>query len=411
MEQKNKQFDVQSLRRDFLQIGATKVHGKPLVYLDNAATTLKPKSVVDAIVQYNQLEAANIHRGIHYLSEYNTGLYEATRDHVQRFINARSSSEIIFTCGTTASINLVALSYGRTFLNQGDEIIISEMEHHSNIVPWQMLCEARGCVLKVIPINDDGEIIFTEYERLLCDRTRLVSVVHVSNVLGTVNPVKKIIDLSHAHHAVVLIDGAQAIAHMPVDVLALDCDFYAFSGHKMFGPTGVGVLYGKAALLNKMPPVQGGGDMIETVTFARTTYNDLPHKFEAGTPNISGVIALNKALEYIESIGIDHCAAHEQALLAYATEALKKIEGVRLIGTAKEKGPVLTFVIKGAHPADLATLIDMEGIAIRTGHHCAQPTMARFGVTSTARVSFSIYNTFAEVDAFITALTKVRDML
>lgn len=404
-------FDVKGIRKDFLQLEQTKVHGKPLVYLDNAATTLKPKQVVDAISEYYQFESANIHRGVHFLSEQGTVRYEAVREKVKKFINAAESCEVIFSYGTTEAINLVAKSYGAAFLKKGDEIIISAMEHHSNIVPWQMLCEQTGAVLKVIPITDAGEIIFDEYTKLLNARTKIVSIVYVSNALGTVNPVKQMIEQAHRCGAVVVVDAAQAVAHMPVDVQDLDCDFLAFSGHKIFGPTGIGVLYGKKNLLESMPPFLGGGDMIDIVTFEKTTYNDLPHKFEAGTPHIAGVIGLGAALDYVMTIGFDEIAAHEHDLLAYATTEILKIPGVRIIGTAKNKGAILSFVVDGVHALDIGTLIDLQGVAIRTGHHCTQPLLKRLGLTNTARASFSFYNTREDVDSFIAALKKVLTMM
>lgn len=404
-------LDVARIRSDFKQVLQTKVNGKPLVYLDSAASTLKPKQVVDALAEYYQFESSNIHRGVHYLSEKGTNRFEETRESVRRLINAPDKSQIIFTRGTTESINLVAQSYG-DFLKAGDEIIISTMEHHSNIVPWQMLCERKGCVLKVIPINDDGEILIEDLKKLLSPKTKLVSVVAVSNTLGTINPIKEMIALAHEAGAVFVVDAAQAVAHMPIDVEDLDCDFLAFSAHKIFGPTGVGVLYGKKELLDKMPPVQGGGDMIDVVTFAKTTYNVIPHKFEAGTPHIGGVIGLKPALEYVEHLGFDKIAEYEHRLLELATELLlKEVAGVRVIGTAKNKASVLSFVIENAHPHDIGTLIDMEGVAIRTGHHCTQPLLNRFGVTATARASFSIYNTEDDVHTFIDALKKVKAML
>lgn len=404
------EIDFKRIRKDFLQLEKTLIHGKPLIYLDSAASSLKPKQVVDVLAHYYQYEASNIHRGVHFLSEYGTERYENVRTQIQVFINAKEREEVLFTRGTTDSINLVAKSYGKKFLKSGDEIIISEMEHHSNIVPWQMLCEEKGCVLKVIPMNDQGELILDEYKKLLTAKTKIVSIVYISNSLGTVNPVKEIIEAAHKVGAKVLIDGAQAIAHKKIDVQALDCDFFAFSGHKIFGPTGIGVLYGKRALLEGMPPVQGGGDMIDTVTFEKTTYNVAPYKFEAGTPHVAGVIGLGVALDYINSIGLENMASHEQDLLHYATEEISKIDSVKIIGTAQEKGPILSFVMKGAHASDIGTLIDMEGVAIRTGHHCTQPIMQHFGISATARASFSIYNNKNDVDVFIAALKKIRRM-
>jgi len=405
------EFDVQRIREDFPQLLETKVNGKPLIYLDNAATTLKPISVVEAVSQYYQYETANIHRGVHFLSEKGTTLYENTRTQIQEFIGAADRAEVLFTRGTTESINLVANSYGRAFLKKGDEIIISEMEHHSNIVPWQILCEEKGCQLKIIPMNDDGELILEEYEKLLSKKTKIVSVVYVSNTLGTINPVKKIIDAAHKFDAVVVLDAAQTVAHIPVNVQELDCDFFAFSGHKIFGPTGIGVLYGKKDLLEKMPPFLSGGDMIDIVTFEKTTYNVLPHKFEAGTPHIAGVLGLAPAIQYVQNIGFDGIIKHEKELLNYATAAILEIDGVKILGTAKNKASVLSFVIEGVDPSDIGTLIDMEGVAVRTGHHCTQPIMQHYGIYASARASFSLYNTKDDVDVFIKALKKVREML
>jgi len=399
--------DIARIRNDF-PILETLIHGKPLVYFDNAATTLKPRAVVEALSDHYLLKVSNVHRGVHFLSEQATVAFENTRTKIQQFINAKDRSEIILTRGTTESINIVALSFGRKFIEAGDEIIISQMEHHSNIVPWQMLCEEKGAHLRVIPINDDGEIILEEYKKLLSHKTKLVSIAYVSNTLGTVNPIRDIIRLAHDYNVPVLIDGAQAISHFPVDVQELDCDFFAFSSHKMFGPTGVGVLYGKAELLNSMPPVFGGGDMIDTVTFEKTTYNIIPHKFEAGTPHIGGVIGFSAAIDYLKALGIERVHAHELELLEYATAKIREIEGLKIIGTAKEKSAVISFIVKDAHPHDLGTLLDMEGVAIRTGHHCTQPLMQRFGVTATARASFSIYNTKEEIDVFIAALQKIK---
>ncbi len=387
------------------------VNGKPLVYLDNAATSQKPQVVIDTIMRYYQEENSNIHRGVHYLSERATRAFEAARETVRRFLNAPDHREVIFTRGTTESVNLVAHSYGRTMIGPGDEVLISEMEHHSNIVPWQMVCQEKGARLRVIPINDDGEMLMEEYDKLLTEKTKIVSVVHVSNVLGTINPVKEIIRLAHARGIPVMIDGAQAVPHMKVDVQDLGCDFYAFSSHKMFGPTGVGVLYGRRELLEKMPPYQGGGDMIKSVTFEKTVYNDLPHRFEAGTPSIAGGIGLGAAIEYIGNLDMDVIAAHEHSLLIYATERLSGIPGIRIIGTAREKASVISFVMEGIHPHDIGTILDDEGIAIRTGHHCAQPLMVRYGVPATARASFAFYNTTDEVDALVKALHHVQEVL
>lgn len=387
------------------------VNGKPLVYLDNAATSQKPQVVLDTMMRYYEEENSNIHRGVHYLSERATRAYEAARVKVQRFVNAAEFKEIIFVRGTTEGINLVAHSYGRQHVKKGDEVLISAMEHHSNIVPWQMLCEEKEAVLRVIPMNDAGELLVEEYERLLNDRTKIVALSHVSNALGTINPIKRMIATAHVRGIPVLIDGAQAVPHMNVDVQDLDCDFYAFSAHKMFGPTGVGILYGKAALLDGMPPYQGGGDMIKSVTFEKTIYNDLPYKFEAGTPSIAAGIGLGAAIDYLGQIDLNAVVAHEKDLISYATGALSHIERVRIIGTAKEKASVLSFVIEGIHPHDIGTILDDEGIAIRTGHHCAQPVMQRFNVPATARASFAFYNTKDEVDALVRGVHKVIEVL
>lgn len=405
------EITVEKVRLDFPQLSDTKIHGKSLVYLDNAATTLKPKSVIEAIDRHYSKEVSNIHRGVHYLSEKGTCAYEETRKALARFINAASDKEVLFTKGTTDSLNLVAKSYGRSFLKAGDEIIISEMEHHSNIVPWQMIRDELGLVLKVIPVTDQGELDFEAYKVLLTDKTKLVSVVAISNTLGTVNPIKEIIKLAHQKGAVVVVDAAQAVAHMPIDVQDLDADFVAFSAHKMFGPTGIGALYGKENLLNQMPPVDGGGAMIDQVTFEKTTYNVIPQKFEAGTPHIAGGIAWKPAIEYIESLGFEWIEKHGSEILTYATDQIKKIPGVKLIGEAKQKMSVLSFVVEGAHPQDIGTLIDRYGVAIRTGHHCTQPLMKRYEVSATCRASFTVYNTKEDVDAFIVALKKVIEML
>lgn len=402
-------LQVRRWRADF-PILETHVHGKVLVYLDNAATTQKPLAVIEAESGYYCHYNANVHRGIHALSQRATDAFEAARAKVQRLINAASSNEIIFVRGTTDAINLVAQSYGRSRIKAGDEIILSQMEHHSNIVPWQLLCQQTGASLRIIPVDDSGELQMEAFYALLNERTRLVAVAHVSNTLGTINPVRRIIEYAHAHNVPVLLDGAQAIAHLSVDVQALDCDFYAFSGHKLYGPTGVGVLYGKATLLDAMPPYQGGGDMIRTVSFEGTTYNTLPYKFEAGTPNIAGVIGLGAAVDYVTGIGFDVLAAHEQALLAYATPLLADIPGLRIIGCAREKSGILSFVLEGAHPHDIGTILDRQGVAIRTGHHCTMPLMARFGVAATARASFALYNTRQEVDALVAAVYKVKEM-
>jgi cysteine desulfurase/selenocysteine lyase len=402
-------FDVEKVRGDF-PVLKQKVHGKPLVYLDNAATSQKPLAVIEAIRKFYEVDCANIHRGVHELSQRSTAAYEQTRVKVKQFLNARTKNELIFVRGTTEGINLVASSWGRKCVKSGDEIVVSGMEHHSNIVPWQILCEEKGAKLRVIPIDDRGELLMEEYEKLLGPRTRMVAVAHVSNALGTVNPVSEIIEMAHKAGALALIDGAQAAPHMKVDVQALDADFYAFSGHKLFGPTGVGVLYGKSKLLNAMPPYQGGGDMIRTVTFEKTTYNDLPYKFEAGTPNIAGGIGLGAAVDYVNRIGLDKIGAYEHELLAYGTEALSQIGGLRLIGTARQKAAVLSFVMEGIHPHDIGTVLDRMGIAVRTGHHCAQPVMDRFGVPATTRASLAFYNTTAEIDALAAGLTKVKEM-
>ena len=399
-------LDVARIREDF-PILKQQVHGKPLVYFDNAATSQKPQVVIDTLNRYYATENANIHRGIHFLSELATAEYEETRNKVKRFLNASESREIVFVRGTTEGINLVAQSYGRRFFKEGDEVVISAMEHHSNIVPWQMLCEQVGARLRVIPMNHDGELLLDEYERLLGARTKLVSVAHVSNALGTINPIGRIIESAHRRNIPVLVDGAQAAPHMKVDVQELDCDFYAFSGHKLFGPTGIGVLYGKARHLEAMPPYQGGGDMISLVTFEKTHYNIIPYKFEAGTPHIAGVIGLGAAIDYVSGIGLDAVAAYEGEVLAYATAQLSTIQGLRIIGRAKEKASVLSFVLEGVHPHDIGTVLDREGVAIRAGHHCAMPVMQRFGVPATARASFAFYNTREEVDVLVRAVRKV----
>jgi cysteine desulfurase/selenocysteine lyase len=403
------EFDVEKIRQDF-PILQQKVHGHPLVYLDNAATSQKPLPVIDAITHYYTSDNANIHRGVHQLSERSTHAYEGARVKVKRFLNAAHSHEIIFVRGATEGINLVAASYGRKCVREGDEIIISTLEHHSNIVPWQLLCEAVGAKLRVIPINDRGELILEKYEKLLGPRTKMVAFGHVSNALGTINPVQEMTAMAHRHGAVVLVDGAQAAPHTKVDVQALDVDFYALSAHKMFGPTGIGVLYGKSKLLKSMPPYQGGGDMIRTVTFEKTTYNTLPHKFEAGTPDIAGGIGLGAAVEYLNGVGMERIAAYEHDLLLYGTEALSSIPGLRIIGTARHKAAVLSFVMEGIHPHDIGTVLDRQGIAVRTGHHCAQPVMDRFGVPATTRASLAFYNTPAEIDALAAGLRKVQEV-
>jgi cysteine desulfurase/selenocysteine lyase len=402
-------FDLEALRADFPLL-RRQVHGKPLVYLDNAATAQKPQVVIDTVSRYYEQENSNIHRGVHFLSELATEKYEAARKIVQRFLNAADASEIIFVRGATEGINLVAQTYGRANIGRGDEVLISAMEHHSNIVPWQLLCEEKGARLRVIPINDSGELIWEEFERLLGPRTKIVAVTHVSNALGTVNLVRRIIEEAHRAGAPVLVDGAQSVPHLRVDVQALDCDFLVFSGHKVYGPTGIGVLYGKSALLDGMPPYQGGGDMISSVTFEKTVYNKLPYKFEAGTPHIAGGIGLGCAIGYLNGLGIERVARHENELLAYATQAVEKIPGLRVIGTAAEKAGVLSFVMEGIHPHDIGTILDQQGIAIRTGHHCAQPVMQRFGIPATARASFALYNTREEVDALVGELQKVREV-
>ncbi|MCH8078777.1 MAG: cysteine desulfurase [Proteobacteria bacterium] len=402
-------MDVEKIRQDFPLLHQ-EVNGKPLAYLDNAATSQKPTQVIEALDKYYKEDNANIHRGVHTLSERATIDYEQAREKVRSFINANSEKEIIFVRGATEGINLIAQSYGRNKLKTGDEIIISEMEHHSNIVPWQLLCEQTGAILKIIPINDSGELILEEFEKLLSPKTKLVSIAHISNALGTINPIQTIIDRAHEHNAVVIIDGAQATPHTIVDVQALDCDFYVFSGHKLFGPTGIGVLYGKAHLLEAMPPWQGGGDMIKMVSFEKTLYNDLPYKFEAGTPHIAGVIGLGAAIDYVSATGLEAIAAHEHELLEYATEKILEVKGLRLIGTAQQKTSILSFVIDSIHPHDIGTILDHEGIAIRTGHHCAMPVMTHFNVPATARASFAFYNTFEEVDRLIQALGKAREV-
>ncbi len=403
-------LDIQKIRADF-PILDEKINGKDLVYFDNAATTQKPLPVLEALANYYGHYNANIHRGIHHLAEKATSAFEASRKTIQRFLNARYVEEIIFTYGTTDGINLVAQTYGRQFLKAGDEIIISTMEHHSNIVPWQMLCEQNGCVLKVIPINDNGELILDEYEKLLSEKTKFVSVVHVSNALGTINPVKFIIEKAHEVGAKVLIDGAQATSHLNIDVQDLDVDFYVFSAHKLYGPTGMGALYGKKELLEAMPPYRGGGEMIKEVTFEKTTYNELPYKFEAGTPNIADVIAVKTAIEYLEELGRENVAAYENELLAYATEQLSKIEGLKIIGQAKEKVSVISFIIEGIHPQDIGVILDQQGIAVRTGHHCTQPLMKRFGIPGTSRASFAVYNTKEEIDKLVKGIEKVKKMV
>ena len=402
-------FDVDKVRADFPVLNQM-INGKPLVYLDNAATSQKPQSVIDTLVNYYSTENANVHRGVHTLSQRATDDYEEARDKVKRFINAEKDEEIIFVRGTTEAINLISQTYGRSCMSEGDEIIISSMEHHSNIVPWQILCQEKGAILRVIPVNDLGELLLDEYERLFTDKTKLVSIVHQSNALGTINPAKEIVDIAHGHGVPVLLDGAQAIAHLEVDVRELGCDFYAFSGHKLYGPTGIGVLYGKESFLEKMPPYQAGGEMIKSVTFDETLYNVLPNKFEAGTPNIAGAIGLGAAIDYVETLGIGQIAAYESELLQYGTGRLSSIEGLKIIGTADKKGSVISFVMEGVHPHDIGTILDAEGIAIRTGHHCAQPLMDRFNVPATARASFAFYNTKEEIDVLVKGIDRVIEV-
>ena len=402
-------FDVRRIRADF-PILHQLVHGRPLVYLDNAATTQKPRAVIEAIDHFYTRDNSNIHRGLHTLSERATFAYERSRGKIRRFLNAGDNSEIVFTRGTTEAINLVASSWGRANVGEGDEILISTMEHHSNIVPWQMLCEEKGAVLRIVPISDAGELLFDEYLKLLGPRTKLVSVVHMSNALGTINPVKRIVEAAHDLKITVLVDGAQGAPHLRVDVREIGCDFYAFSGHKLYGPTGSGALYGKAEILEAMPPFQGGGDMISSVTFRKTTFNKIPHKFEAGTPDIAGAIGLGAAIDYIESIGYGTRAAHEHDLLDYATRSLSKIRGLTIVGTAPAKGSVVSFTLDGVHPHDIGTILDKEGIAIRAGHHCTQPLMDRLGLPATARASFAFYNTRDEVDALVTGIHRVFEV-
>jgi cysteine desulfurase / selenocysteine lyase len=402
-------LDVAAIREDF-PILHRQVHGKPLVYLDNAATTQKPQAMIDRVSCYYAEENANVHRGVHWLSERATDAYEGARAAIQRFVNAPDARSIIYARGTTEAINLVASSWGRRNVGRGDEVVISTMEHHSNIVPWQILCEETGATLRIIPMNDAGELDVQAYEALLTDRTRIVSIVHVSNALGTINPVEEMIRIAHHRGIPVLVDGAQAVAHMKVDVQALGADFYAFSGHKMLGPTGIGVLYGKAELLDAMPPYQSGGDMIRSVSFERTLYNTLPHKFEAGTPDIAGAVGLGAAIEYLSAVGLDVIGAHEHQLVEYGTNVLSQIPGVHLVGTARNKAGILSFVVDGVHPHDVGTILDREGIAIRTGHHCCQPLMDRLGVGATARASLALYNRREEIDALAAALTKVHEV-
>ena len=402
-------LDVARIREDF-PILKTMVNGKPLVYLDNAATSQKPQAVLDTLHRYYTEENSNIHRGVHSLSQTATKDYEDARAKVRSFLNAPDDKQIIFVRGATEGINLVASSYGRQNIGAGDEVIVTAMEHHSNIVPWQILCQEKGASLKVIPINDDGELLLDEYEKLLNPRTKLVSVVHISNSLGTINPMEQIIEIAHARGVPVLVDGAQSAPHMPIDVQKLDCDFFVFSGHKVYGPTGIGALYGKMDLLESMPPYQGGGDMIKSVSFEKTSYNDLPYKFEAGTPNIAGVIGLGAAIDYLTGLGMDITRAHEDSLLEYGTERLSNISRVRLIGTAANKASILSFVMDGVHPHDIGTILDSEGIAIRAGHHCTQPLMERFGIPATARASLAFYNTEEEIDLLVRGIDKVIEV-
>ena len=402
-------FDAEKIRADFPLLQQS-VNGHPLVYLDNGATSQKPQAVIDALVRYYTTENANVHRGVHTLSQQATDDYEAARAKIRQLINAAHDHEIIFTRGATESINLVAQSYGRQNIGPGDEIIISNMEHHSNIVPWQMLCQEKNATLRVVPINDSGELLMDEYERMLSPRTKLVAITHVSNALGTIQPAAQIVALARAHGALTLLDGAQAIPHLPIDVRQLDCDFYAFSGHKLYGPTGTGALYGKTELLDAMPPVYGGGEMIKSVTFEHTTYNDLPYKFEAGTPNIAGAIGLGAAIDYLQNIGYDAIAAHEHQLLQYGAQALQSIGGLRIIGDSPHKAGILSFVIDNIHPHDIGTILDTQGIAIRTGHHCAQPVMQRFQIPATARASLAMYNTKADLDALARAIDRAIEI-
>lgn len=402
-------YDISKVRADF-PILERKVYGKPLIYLDNGATTQKPRSVVDAMVEEYYSVNANVHRGVHFLSQQATELHESGRKTVCNFINARTTNEIIFTRGTTESINLLAFCFGEEFMSEGDEVIISTMEHHSNIVPWQLLAARKGIAIKVIPMNDRGELLMDEYERLFSERTKLVSVTHVSNVLGTVNPVKKMIEKAHEHGVPVLIDGAQGVPHIAVDVQDLDADFYAFSGHKVYGPTGVGVLYGKEEWLDRLPPYQGGGEMIQTVTFEKTTFNELPFKFEAGTPDYIATTALARALDYVTGLGMNHIAAHEHDLTQYAMQRLREIPGMRLIGEAEQKSSVVSFLVGNIHPFDMGTLLDRLGIAVRTGHHCAQPLMQCLGIEGTVRASFGLYNTREEIDTLVAGVERVSSM-
>ncbi|MCP5468864.1 MAG: cysteine desulfurase [Deltaproteobacteria bacterium] len=406
---KTPSFDIEKIREEFPTLHQ-EVHGKPLVYLDNAATTQKPRAVIEKLHHYYTWDNANIHRGVHTLSERSTQEYEAAREKIRQFIHAKKTSEIIFTRGTTESINLVAQTYGREHLQAGDEIIISHMEHHSNIVPWQILAEQSGAQLKVVPITDQGELDLEAYQKLFSKRTKLVSMVYVSNSLGTVNPIKQVIEFAHQAGVPVLVDGAQAVNHLSIDVQDLDADFFAFSGHKLFGPTGIGVLYGKEQLLEKMPPYQGGGDMIRQVSFEKTTYNDLPYKFEAGTPHIAGAIGLGAAIDYLQEIGMSHLATYERDLLDYASKAFEQLPDLKIIGQAKDKTSVISFVLKDIHPHDIGTILDREGVAVRAGHHCTMPLMQRFQVPATVRASFAFYNTFEEIDKLVEAVKKVQEV-
>ena len=407
MQQSPATLDVERIRRDF-PILKLRVNGKPLVFLDNAASSQMPQPVIDRWVRYQTSQHANIHRAVHYLSETATAEYEAARRKVQAFINAREEREVLFTSGTTEGINLVTHGYGRKFIGAGDEIILTTLEHHSNIVPWQMLAEEKGARLRVVPVNDRGELLLDEYRKLFNPHTRFVAVTHVSNALGTITPVREMIAVAHEHGVPILVDGAQAAPHLNVDVQELDCDFYAFSGHKMCGPTGIGILYGKAAWLEQMQPFKGGGDMILSVAFEKTTYNVIPHKFEAGTPPIAAAIALGAAVDYLQSVGMERIAAHETDLLDYATDQVNRLPGVRIIGTAEQKAAVLSFAVDGIHPHDVGTVLNDDGVAIRTGHHCAQPVMQRFKVAATSRASFAFYNTMEEVDALVAAIRRVQ---
>jgi cysteine desulfurase/selenocysteine lyase len=404
------EFDVARIRADFPALNQS-VHGRPLVYLDNAATTQKPTAVLDALRHYYEADNANVHRGVHTLSQRATDAYEAAREKVRAFINARSTREIVYTRNATESINLVARAWGDVNVHAGDEVLITAMEHHSNIVPWQLLCERTGAQLRVAPMNDDGELMMAECERLITPRTKIVSVVQLSNALGTINPVREIVGLARRVGAAVLIDGSQAAYHMPTDVQAIGADFYVFTGHKAYGPTGIGILHGREAVLDAMPPFLGGGDMISSVTFEGSTWNELPYKFEAGTPHIAGAIGLGAAIDYVQAIGFEAIAPHEAALLEYGTARLQTVPGLRLIGTARRKASVLSFVMEGVHPHDIGTIVDREGVAIRTGHHCAQPVMDRFGIPATARASLAMYNTTDDIDALVAALGRVRELL